>query len=178
MGWAALVVAIIGAIAGADQQQKARKEQKQAQKEQRRESRLANIRERRAQIRQDRVKRAELLNAEAVSGFSGSGMQTESSSVGAQVGSNLALIEGRELSDRKIQKHLDKANTHTARASDIAAFTSVVTSGMNVASAPKTTNPTPKADVSKQDFTARQKWSYDADSGRWTSTDNNPYDLG
>lgn len=126
---AALIVAIIGTAASADQQRKAANAQKDSQRVQRASNAAQAAEEQRKQIREERVKKAKILQAAENTGVAGgSGESGAVSSVGTQLSSNLNYNSGAI--DRANEISIFQQNSITAqtRASNISALTNLGTS--------------------------------------------------
>lgn len=102
MGFTAAIIATVSTVAAIDQQQKAQKAQEKSAEEQRKaraEQQAASAQqaaaEKRQQIREERVKRARIIQASANTGTTASSGEIGSTaSLGTQLGGNLGFNQG------------------------------------------------------------------------------------
>jgi hypothetical protein len=128
------VIAVVGAVYVADQQQELAEEQAKSNEERqrlgKRQADVSAARERAKQVRQARAARASALaQSQSGEGTGGSGLAGTQANIGSQTGSNIAFLEKQ----RQISKELSDLNVSTAnrqaRIRGRAAVGQVVTQG-------------------------------------------------
>lgn len=140
---ALLSVAAAGTVASAQQQRKASRAQRRSQETQQRIADVQASRERREQVRQARVARAN-LQAQAV----GAGVETSSSAqvgqaqVGQQLAGNLSFLDTVGDLSRQASIFNIQAAQAQSRAATIGAVTSLATQGASLFAPTPTQQPT------------------------------------
>lgn len=108
------VTAVVGVLAAGSlyEQDRARSDQKKANKEKRAVARAQALRERQQQIRQARIARAQAVNQAYTSGGQGSILSGAKSSIGSQLGGNLAFNQGTLQRSENAAMYSQRAANH------------------------------------------------------------------
>lgn len=98
MGWVGAVIAAVGAAASAQQQREARTEQRKAREEQSTAQAERAAQEKRQQIREERIKRAQIIQASENTGVSASsGLMGAESGLSTQLSTSLGFGSAQAL---------------------------------------------------------------------------------
>lgn len=154
-GWAALISGVIGVGTQADasnKQKAAAKDQKDEQAIQRNKQASDDAQQRRADIRQERIRRAHIMQAAANSGAAGSSGEANSiSNLSANIGANLSGIShGAQTADQmsfmenKIQGNIDSANQSIATGQTLSGFIDAGIKGWEAGKTAKDSTPKSK----------------------------------
>lgn len=144
-GVAALVVAVVGAGASYEQNRKSASQQREARRMERGRQLAEEAENRRQQIRQERIRRAQIVQmAENTGGAGSSGVTTAVGSLSTQTGANLAFRQGQTDTSLAISDKMQQSATSALRGQQIQAGTSLLTSGLDAYSSIFDTPETPK----------------------------------
>lgn len=138
----AVVTTVVGAAAAQQQQRKAAGAEKKAAKIQRGQQAQEEAQQTRQQIRQERIRRAQILASAENTGVGGS--SSASGSVGAlqaNTGSNIAFTRGQTKAADARSRQLQKSADFSRRANSISSITGAVSSGLSAFGGP--TEPAP-----------------------------------
>ncbi|RLG28261.1 hypothetical protein DRO03_10240 [Methanosarcinales archaeon] len=141
---AALVVTTVGAATSYEQQKDAAHASKKARKASRGAEAAKEAQNTRKRIREERIKRAQILAASSNSGASGSSSEAGSiSALSTLTASQTAFAGSQGASADYISGKLQDASDANRRATNTLASTQLVSSGINAFSKPARTTPAP-----------------------------------
>jgi len=130
---ASLVVAAGSAYMQNQEQQKARKAQKNASEVQAAQNQAATQADIRSQVRQQRVRTAQIMQGSANTGTLGSSGEIGGiSALGSQVGSNVATISQNQSTQSGVLAYQNKASDAQGNAATFGAIGSLASSSFNV----------------------------------------------
>ena len=128
---AAVAVAVIGAGVSHQQQKKAAAQEKKGRKIARAGEAATEAKNIRQQIREERVKRAQIIAAAETSGVAGASSEAGSlSALRSTVGSNIAFSKGQTEVADQVSRRLQKASDLNRRADTVSAFSGVASQGI------------------------------------------------
>ena len=128
---AAVAVAVVGAGVAHEQQKKAAAQEKKGRKTARAGQAAVEAQNIRQQIREERVKRAQIIAAAETSGVAGASSEAGSlSAMRSTVGSNIAFSKGQTEVADQVSRRLQKASDLNRRADTVSAFSGVAAQGI------------------------------------------------
>ena len=128
---AAVAVAVVGGAAAHEESRKAASQAKEGRKLARRGEAAAENENIRQQIREERVKRAQLMAAAESSGASGASSESGAlSAMRSTVGSNIAFSKGQTTTADLVSKSMQQSANSATRSQNIQGVTNLASQGI------------------------------------------------